>query len=114
MSDVQGLSELNKQLSNLQGIKTSKALLKGCYVLQKYSMENAPVKTGFLRNSMTSEETKDGAEMRVATDYAIYVEFGTSVWEGHPFVRPAIDEHSDEIVKAVADEIQDEIKGVIK
>jgi len=110
MSGIEGLDALNKQLESLKGL-TPKSMLAGAYTLMKYSMENAPVKTGFLKNSHSANETADGAEMVVSAGYAEFVEFGTSKWEGKPFVRPAIDGHSDDIVKAVAEAIQEDIGG---
>lgn len=113
MSNVEGLDKLKAQLRKLKDVDKAKAMLAGAYTLQKYSMENAPVKTGFLKNSHSSRETKDGAEMVVGANYSYYVEFGTSKWSGKPFVRPAIDTHMDEIAKAVANQVEAEIRKKI-
>jgi len=108
---IQGLEKLQKQLAEIPHIDDNKdACFMGALVLQRYSMENAPVKTGFLRNSHKSRKTGEGAEMEVSAEYAGYVEFGTSKWKGHPFVRPAITQHSDDIVKAVAGVINTRLK----
>ncbi|MGH2596142.1 MAG: HK97-gp10 family putative phage morphogenesis protein [Actinomycetota bacterium] len=50
----------------------------------------APVLTGALRESITAESVGP-AEARVVAgvDYAVFVEFGTSVDEAQPFLRPA-------------------------
>jgi HK97 gp10 family phage protein len=74
-------------------------------------MQNAPVKTGFLKNSHSSREAGDGAEMIVAANYAFYVEYGTSKMSARAFVRRAMDEHMDDIAKAVANQVEAEIKG---
>jgi HK97 gp10 family phage protein len=111
MQTIIGLDKLQKQLSEIPGILENKhALLMGAFVLQRFSMINAPVKTGFLRGSMISRETDKGAEMEVGAEYAGYVEFGTAKWTGKPYVRPAIEEHSTEIVKAVKDEVDKGLK----
>ncbi len=112
MNEIKGLDELLKQLREIKKINPH-ALLAGALVLQRYSMENAPVKTGFLRNSIESRETTKGAEMIVKANYGFYVEFGSSKWSGKPFIRPAIDEHSNDIVKAVGEQIEKDIKGKI-
>ena len=109
MAEVEGLKELNKKLASLAKIIPNKALLKGALVLQRESMINSPVKTGFLRESHESVETSEGAEMRVNAEYAYYVEFGTSKMQARPYVRPAIDTKEKEILSAVADEIQKNI-----
>lgn len=105
--EIEGLDKLNEKLNKLKKIPTAKALLKGAYLLQRYSMENAPVRTGFLRQSHESVEVEKGAELRVNAEYSFYVEMKK------PYVRPAIDEHSDEIVKVVSDGIENEVKGAI-
>jgi HK97 gp10 family phage protein len=73
----------------------------------------APVKTGFLRNSMDSRATPSGAEMIVQATYSPYVELGTRKWAGKPFVRPAIDEHAQDIIRVVIEQIQRSIKEKI-
>lgn len=110
---VKGLSELTAQLRRIKDVDKGQALLAGAFTLQRYSMQNAPVDTGFLKNSHESRETGDGAEMAVKANYAFYVEFGTSKWAGKPFVRPAIDTHFDDIVRAVGEQVQKEIRGKI-
>lgn len=115
MTDIQGLSQLLSKLSELEGIGDNpKAMLAGAFVLQRYSQENAPVgETGFLKGSISSREVTDGAEVFVGADYGFYQEFGTSKMQAHPYIRPAIDEHSQDIVNAVAEQIQKDIKGLI-
>lgn len=110
MSEIKGLRELQAQLKKLENVNPH-SLLAGALILQKYSMENAPVDTGFLRNSAISRETDKGAELAYQANYAYYVEFGTSKQEAQPYIRPAIDEHSDEVLQAVADQIQKDIEA---
>lgn len=111
---VIGLDKLSNKFRNLKGIKPNKSLLAGAYVLQRYSMQNAPVDTGFLRSSHHSEETEKGAEMEVSAHYAIYQELGTSRMPAHPFVRPAIDTHEKDILKAIEQQLQKDIDGATK
>lgn len=112
MAEIEGLQKLITQLKKIKNVN-KKSLLAGAYTLQRYSQENAPVKTGFLRNSHEARENRDGAELAVKANYAYYVEYGTSKWAGKPFVRPAIDEHSQEILKAVGEQIQRDIEAKI-
>lgn len=109
-NEIEGLAQLQRQLAKLKKVSPH-SLLAGALVLQKYAMQNAPVKTGFLRNSATARETDKGAELAIQANYAYYVEFGTSKMAAQPYVRPAIDEHSHEVVEAVGKEIENEIKG---
>jgi len=114
MSNIKGLAELNKQLENLGEINIPRASLAGALVLQRYSQINAPVDTGFLRNSAESRKSQNGAELEFAANYSYYVEFGTSKMEAQPYVRPAIDGHFKEIVEAVKEEVQKDINKGIK
>lgn len=109
---IKGQEKLTAQLRRIKKVSPH-SLLAGALVLQKYSMENAPVKTGFLRNSHESREVADGAEMVVKANYAFYVEMGTRFWAGKPFIRPAIDEHGRDIVEAVARQVENDMRGKI-
>jgi HK97 gp10 family phage protein len=104
-----GFEQLQKKLQRIKKVSPH-SLLAGALTLQKFSMENAPIKTGFLRNSHESRQVENGAEMVVKAHYAYYQEFGTSRMKANPFVRPAIDEHSLDIVKAVGEQVEKEIK----
>jgi HK97 gp10 family phage protein len=110
---IKGLSELTAQLRRIEDVDKGKALLAGALTLQKYSMQNTPVDTGFLKNSHESREVDDGAEMAVMANYAFYIEYGTSKMAAQPFVRPAIDEHFDDITRAVGKQVEAEIRGKI-
>ena len=113
--EITGLPELQKKLSKIKDIgKDPNAYLAGAQELQRLSMENAPVKTGNLKNSHYSRKSSDGAEMVVGADYAFYVEFGTSRWEGKPFVRPAIEEGQNEIVSAVEEALRKDLNNIAK
>jgi len=102
---IQGLDELLKQFGNLENMETGDALLGGAYILQEESMRNAPVKTGFMRNSHQSTKTgKDEVEMAVTAEYAYYVE------QKKPYVRPAIDSKEKEIVTYVNKYLVEQIK----
>ena len=96
-------------MRNIQHV-SNKPLLAGAFVLQRYSMENAPVLTGFLRNSHNSREIDDGAQVEVGAEYAHYVEFGTKNMSARSFLRKAGDEHHNEIVEAVKNEAEKEIR----
>lgn len=113
-NQIEGLDKLIEQLTNLKSIDVVKTASAGGYKLLKYSQDNAPYKTGFLKNSGYVEPVSgEGCNMVFGADYAFYVEMGTSKWEGHPFIRPAIDEKSNEICQAMADEAQKQIKEKI-
>ena len=56
--------------------------------------QNAPVDTGNLRNTITSESQMTGELTFTAqdgTDYGIFQELGTSKMAAHPFLIPALE-----------------------
>lgn len=115
MANIEGLSELHAKLIKLKDIKDNPdALLAGAYVLEAGAKRRAPVDTGFLRASGSSNKTTGGAEVVFTANYAYYQEFGTSKMPAQPFVRPTIDEDGDKIVEAVADELQQDINDIAK
>jgi HK97 gp10 family phage protein len=112
MAEIKGLKDLLAQFESIKNLDMSQALLAGAITLQRYSMENAPVDTGYLRASHTSTTNENGAQMEVNTEYAYYVEYGTKKRQAHPFVRPAIDEHSNEILAAIKADLEKQIGGI--
>jgi len=108
---LDGFDELMGKLEKLKGIKTNTAMLAGAMKLQGYAQENAPYKTGYLRSSAESHETENGAELEFGAEYSLYQEKGTSKMPGKFYVTRAIDEHSDDIVTAVGNQIEKELGG---
>ncbi len=105
---VRGGEQLRRNLARLAGAERRQAqqdgLEAGARIVETHAKINAPVDTGFLRNSITVDEvTPMEAIIAPHTDYAEHVEFGTSRMEAQPYMRPALDEHENEIVQAVSD-----------
>ena len=69
----------------------------------------APVDTGNLRNSITTD-TRPGdlvAVVEATADYAAFVEFGISRTRPQPFMRPAQDRNTEPFMQALAQLIED-------
>lgn len=64
-----------------------------------------PVDTGRLRESIDVRTDGNKAIISANTDYAAYVEFGTSKMPPKPFLVPALIENSDAILKAIGEMI---------
>lgn len=115
MNKVKGLDELISKLKKLKGLQENKhALLAGAFVIEAGAKKRAPVETGFLRGSITSSETEKGAKVTVGANYGYYQEFGSAHNKAQPYIRPTLDEDQDDIVKAVAIELQREIDAIRK
>lgn len=61
----------------------------------------APVDTGNLKNSISSEIDGLTAEVSASTSYSDYVEYGTSRMAAQPYMGPAFDEHAPNLEKAL-------------
>lgn len=66
-----------------------------------YAKKETPVDTGRLRNSMSHAVDGDSAVIGSNTEYAIFVEEGTSKQSAHHMLRKAATGHSEEY-KALA------------
>ena len=121
MTEIQGLKELQKQLSKIKGANKSKAMEKGAYFLlseaQKFiasHLKHPDESTGFLANSGEVRNTGFEVFLVFSAAYATYVEMGTAFMDAMGFVGNSIEENRDEIVKIVADEANKIIKDAAK
>ena len=60
-----------------------------------------PVDTGRLRNSLTHTRDDNAAYIGTNVEYAAYVELGTSKSKAQPYLRPAIEDHTDEYKRII-------------
>lgn len=79
------------------GAAAAAALRKTVLDIEADAKQLAPVDTGDLRNSISSDVFGDGrngamtAEVGPTVEYGIYQEYGTSTQPGQPFLGPAYD-----------------------
>jgi len=116
-STVRGGEQLQRSLARLAGAQRRQAqrdgLEAGARIAETWAKLLCPVDTGFLRNSITVDEvTPQDAILGPHTDYAEHVEFGTSRMAAQPYMRPALDEHENEIVAAVSDTVAAFVESV--
>lgn len=92
-----------------------------------YAKKNCPVKTGYLRRSITHQTTKDGdnivEEIGTNVEYAPYVELGHHQEPGRyvpaigkrlvrdwvppkPYLKPAFEDHQDEYAQILKSELE--------
>ncbi len=114
---VRGGEQLRRNLDRLAGAERRQAqrdgLEAGARIVETYSKILCPVDTGFLRNSIQVDSvTPIEATIAPHTDYAEHVEFGTSRMAAQPYMRPALDEHENEIVQAVSDTVAAFVESV--
>ena len=83
--------------------------------VENYARNYAPVDTGRLRNSITSElgpaTDKPYVQIGSNVDYAVYQELSTSKMPacngGKGFLRPAINDHMEEYKNIIKEELSD-------
>lgn len=75
------------------------------YVVPK-AQANAPVRTGFLRDSIDYEIQDDGVLFKVGAHYGIFVEFGTQLQDAQPYLIPAIQEHIQDLINIIKQELR--------
>ena len=92
-----------------QGENLFNILLAGAKVILRYALINTPVDTGFLRSTGQLDREDTSPIVGYAADYASFVEFGTSKMAAEPYLRPAIDEHMDEIETEMSKEMEKQI-----
>ena len=114
---VRGGEQLRRNLDRLAGAERRQAqrdgLEAGARIVETHSKILCPVDTGFLRNSIQVDSvTPIEAIIAPHTDYAEFVEFGTSRMAAQPYMRPALDEHEGEIVAAVSDTVAAFVESV--
>lgn len=125
--EVNGLEEVFDGICEADNLK--QVMGKACALVERSAKKKAPKDTGDLRRSITSEVRGNGDEIEgvifTPLEYAPYVEFGTGLFaenggrkdvpwnyqddEGNwhstsgmkpqPFMRPALDENREEILR---------------
>lgn len=109
---VLGLNDLLRKFEKLKNLDFQKAIMAGMDVLKKESEENSShstphVVTGLFKGSYSVEPNdKGGADLVNSAPYSIYLEqkFGP--------VRKAFDEHNSDILEAIKNNLEKQIKEV--
>jgi HK97 gp10 family phage protein len=79
------------------------AVLSAAQSVRDKAKSLCPVDTGRLRDSIEADADGCRAEISANTDYASYVEFGTSKSAPQPYLVPALIEGGDEAVEIMAE-----------
>lgn len=131
--EVQGIDSV---IERLEGIVDDKelfiALGKACALVERSAKKKAPKGTGELRRSITSKVEGDTGIVYTPLEYAPYVEFGTGLFaenggrqdvpwnykddegnwhstsgmEPQPYMRPALNENREKIIRIIKEGIQ--------
>ena len=102
----------NGSLSDLAaGIEAavSEAVAAGAEVVADNARSACPVDTGALQASIAVAKNGTSAEINANTDYAAYVEFGTSKMAAQPYLVPSLLGNENAIIAAIAAELGEAI-----
>jgi HK97 gp10 family phage protein len=109
----EGVDELNSIGADMTGLGpvvqalALRTVTRTAHAIEADGKTFAPVDTGFLRNSITTDiEYGVGtatAHVGPTASYGAYVEFGTYRAAPHAYMGPALDRHSGEFEDAMAD-----------
>ena len=132
MIEFEGLNEVLESIDNLADTEQLRAALKrSCAIVERSAKQKAPKDTGALARSITSEVNGMEGVVFTPLEYAPYVEFGTGLFaeeggrkdvpwfyedekgEGHitsgqkpqPYMRPALNENREEIIRIIKEGI---------
>lgn len=110
---VVNILDNNKELiKNASDEAINRALTIIGLQVENYAKANAPVDTGALRNSITSQVLSDENAVEIGSniEYAPYQELGTSRMnacnDGQGFLRPAIENHIAEFETIATNELK--------
>lgn len=107
-SEIRALESRMKSAAGHVGAKVAAVVRKTAHDIEADAKALAPVDTGNLRNSISTTVTGDGrhgtltAEIGPTAEYGVYVEHGTSVQPGQPFLGPAFDRRAPGYTEALA------------
>lgn len=136
LNGLEGIVDRLESYEDVQKFETQ--LKKACALVERAAKEKAPKDTGALKQSITSEIRQDGDNLVgvvfTPLEYAPYVEFGTGLFaeeggranvpwcyqddkgEWHttsgqrpqPFMRPAVDENREEILRILREALKND------
>lgn len=131
--EISGLDNFEIETSVLE-----RAVGKACALIERSAKEKAPKDTGALKNSISSEVKINGDDIEgivfTPLEYAPYVEYGTGLFatdgggrttpwsyqddagnwhttrgqKPQPFMRPALDENKDKVMRIIAEGIRND------
>lgn len=111
---IDGYEKLLEQLSKIENLDWVAAEQEGMQIIAEEAIQLVPVDTGALQSTIRVETEGDVVQLVAGgddVDYHLYVEFGTIKMEAQPFMRPAIDAKKNECNKAIAENLQKQIKA---
>lgn len=92
--------DLEKGAAKVEGL-APKVVAKSAHDIEADGKILAPVLTGTLESSISSDVNGLEAEIGPHTDYEAYVEYGTSKMDAQPYMGPAAEKNTPAFVEAM-------------
>ena len=119
--EIKGLDSLMRKLDRMGGNvldALEKATKQTALAAQADARDNAPVDTGNLKQSISTEHERstEAATSTVYTnvEYALYQEMGTVKMAAHPFLMPALNANKSTFETLAKRELQEAIRKAAK
>lgn len=96
---VINLHKCIKKFGDISGIDVMPVIKEGTREVQRTARDIVPVDTGTLKRSIHTQmyPKQNAGIVYTTTEYASYVEFGTSRMRAQPYMTPAMNAHRKEI-----------------
>ena len=85
---------------------STRILKKALILVQSSAVAYAPYRTGILKGSITTELFSNYGIVGTNIEYAPHQEYGTRYMAARPFMRPALDNNINNIMKIARDEMR--------
>ena len=104
MSDLARFAEGLRENADTLTRRASQVVRKAALDTMADAKTLAPVDTGNLRNSITTDARQGDlvAVVEATADYAVHQEFGTRFQRPQPYMRPAQDRNTEPFMDAIA------------
>lgn len=106
--DAEGIEEFQQAMQRFNGEMQRQAyeqIANWAADVKALAKQLAPVRTGYLRNSIYAETQEWTAEIGAEATYASFVEFGTRYMQARPYLYPAVQEHLPRLEQSICDAI---------
>ena len=113
-AEVEGADTLDRTLSAVADDigNMGHAADKAAQTVRTRAASNAPVDTGALSRSIRADAGPTEVTVGTDTRYGPFQEYGTVYVDASPYLRPALEASTREIVDAYTGEIQDKLNTV--
>lgn len=81
--------------------RVQEALQTAVHEIEAEAKMAAPIDTGYLRSSISSEVSGMEGRVQVAAEYGVFVEFGTRYMAAQPFLTPAFEAGSQRLMAEI-------------